>query len=187
MWGPGDACPRSRQSPGTLSFDAAAAIACGHLGFWGAGPPPGVRRAKATRASPEDPRSLLRGTRYKRAARRCPQQQAPGPTGLCSCCSQAFASDDSCLIVQRLQERTVFSLGTANAQGGGCARPQLNAMHCLWVGKTWRHQRALLGPKETPNSQTPEAAQTSRNGVSFMWTTGGFLVVRDKPAFLRNL
>lgn len=27
---------------------------------------------------------------------------------------------------------------------------ELNTMHCLWIGKTWKHQRALLGPKETP-------------------------------------
>lgn len=109
------------------------------------------------------------------------------PSGLCIRCSQAFTSDDSCLIVQRLQERTVFSLGMANARGGRCARPRAKHHALSMDREDTEASMGTLRSKGNSNSQTPKAVQVSRNDMSSMWTTGGFLVVRYKPAFLRNL
>lgn len=73
------------------------------------------------------------------------------PSGLCIRCSQAFTSDDSCLIVHRGYKKGLFSLcAWQMLEEVDVLGLELNTMHCLWIGKTRKHRWALLGPKETP-------------------------------------
>lgn len=82
-----------------------------------------------------------------------PSSKNPMPSsGLCRCCSQAFTSNDSCLRVHRGYKKGLFSLWARQMlKEVDVLSLELNTMHCLWIGKTWKHQPVLLlGLKETP-------------------------------------